>query len=66
MVVEGAQVAVGDMTAGAVGHVRYEVLCRRHYMRGMTSHTARTPSISPEVLPFALDFRPIPVIPAQE
>ena len=52
MVVEGEQVAVGDMTAGVVGLVRYEVLCRRHYMRGMTSHAAQNSSISPEVLPF--------------
>lgn len=65
MVVEGEQVAVGDMDAGVVARVRYEVLCRRHYMRAMTSHAARNPAISPEVLPFDLGLRPIPLT-AQE
>jgi thymidine kinase len=58
MVVEGEQVALGDITAGEVGLVQYEVLCRRHYMRRMTSHAAHVVA-SPEVLPFALDFCPI-------
>ncbi len=35
MVVEGAQVVVGDTAAGDV--VGYEVLCRRHHMRRMTA-----------------------------
>jgi thymidine kinase len=59
MVVEGEQVALGDITAGEVGLVQYEVLCRRHYMRRMTSHAAQNAAASPEVLPFALDFCPI-------
>lgn len=52
MVLEGEQVAVGDITPGDVATVEYEVLCRRHYMRRMTSHAARAVAISPAVLPF--------------
>ncbi|XUL91603.1 thymidine kinase [Streptomyces galilaeus] len=49
MVVEGAQVVVGDVNqAEAVG---YEVLCRRHHRRRMTSATARAAALSPDVLP---------------
>ena len=59
MVVEGEQVALGDITAGEVGLVQYEVLCRRHYMRRMTSSAARNAAPSPEVLPFDPDFCPI-------
>jgi thymidine kinase len=39
MVVEGEQVVVGDVGDGA-GVVAYEVLCRRHHMRRMTSAVA--------------------------
>lgn len=74
MVVEGAQIVVGDVgeteageyAEGPVGEARrvpeveYEVLCRRHYMRRMTSHAARSASLSPEVLPFDLDVCPVP------
>jgi thymidine kinase len=60
MVVEGAQVALGDIAVGKVGVVKYEVLCRRHYMRRMTSHAARSAAASPEVLPFDLDVCPVP------
>lgn len=52
MILEGEQVAVGDISPGDVAVVEYEVLCRRHYMRRMTSHAARAVAISPEVLPF--------------
>ena len=52
MVLEGEQVAVGDISPGDMAVVEYEVLCRRHYMRRMTSHAARAVAISPEVLPF--------------
>jgi len=52
MVLEGEQVAVGDISPGDVAAVEYEVLCRRHYMRRMTSHAAHAVAISPEVLPF--------------
>jgi len=61
MVVEGEQVALGDITAGEVGLVKYEVLCRRHYMRRMTSQAAQNAASSPEVLPFDLDLCPIQV-----
>lgn len=65
MVVEGAQVIVGDTRVGAdpsvdaraadgerqVGRIEYEVLCRRHHMRRMTRATAHAASGSPDVLP---------------
>ncbi len=65
MVVEGAQVVVGDTvgdtpadTLGApLGHasphdhdVAYEVLCRRHHLRRMTAAAARAASPSPATL----------------
>jgi len=59
MVVEGEQVALGDITAGESGLVQYEVLCRRHYMRRMTSSAARNAAPSAEVLPFDPDLCPI-------
>jgi thymidine kinase len=59
MVVEGEQVALGDIEAGEVGLAQYEVLCRRHYMRRMTSNAARNAAASPDVLPFDLDVCPI-------
>lgn len=49
MVVEGDQIAVGDMDADAV--VRYEVLCRRHHRRGMPSRKGGV-DLTPEPLPF--------------
>ncbi|KGM14277.1 thymidine kinase [Cellulomonas bogoriensis] len=48
MVVEGEQVVVGDTAAGA--DVEYEVLCRRHHMRRMTSQVARAVSGEPQTL----------------
>jgi thymidine kinase len=63
MVVEGEQVVVGDTSPVAAGLVEYEVLCRRHHMRGMTSHAARAAVLSPEVLPFDLDAGPFPLPP---
>jgi thymidine kinase len=63
MVVEGEQVVVGDTKPGTTGLVEYEVLCRRHYMRRMTSHAAKVAAISPEVLPFDLDVCPLPPLP---
>lgn len=50
MVVEGAQVVVGDVT-GSPDEVGYEVLCRRHHRRRMTAATARAAALSPDVLP---------------
>ena len=75
MVVEGEQVVVGDVggpeegedaEAGEPGPARhapvveYEVLCRRHYMRRMSSAAARAASLSPDTLPFDLDLCPLP------
>ncbi|MGK5632048.1 thymidine kinase [Streptomyces sp. URMC 123] len=50
MVVEGAQVVVGDVNQ-PTGEVGYEVLCRRHHRRRTTSATARVGALSPDVLP---------------
>ena len=57
MVTEGEQVVVGDTAGSGMPRehvVEYEVLCRRHYMRRMTSHAARAAALSPDVLPFDL------------
>ncbi|MFP8959403.1 thymidine kinase [Streptomyces nanhaiensis] len=54
MVVEGAQVVVGDVAGpqGAAGEdVGYEVLCRRHHRRRLTAAAARAGALSPDVLP---------------
>jgi thymidine kinase len=50
MVVEGAQVVVGDVDRLS-GEVGYEVLCRRHHSRRMTSASAAAGTLSPDVLP---------------
>ncbi|GHK00110.1 thymidine kinase [Streptomyces sp. NPDC003753] len=50
MVVEGAQVVVGDVTQSA-DEIGYEVLCRRHHRRRMTAAAARAAALSPDVLP---------------
>ncbi|MFD6247007.1 thymidine kinase [Streptomyces roseolus] len=50
MVVEGQQVVVGDVNTAAEV-VGYEVLCRRHHRRRMTSASARAAALSPDVLP---------------
>lgn len=65
MVVEGAQVVVGDVdmaldpaAAGAQGHlpvVGYETLCRRHYMRRVTAHGAKIMAEQDQLLPFETD-----------
>ncbi|MDT0305650.1 thymidine kinase [Streptomyces sp. DSM 44917] len=62
MVVEGAQVVVGDV--GADGEVGYEVLCRRHHRRRLTAATAGAGPISPDVLP--TDAVPPPSAPREE
>jgi thymidine kinase len=59
MVVEGAQVVVGD-TGPTAGRVGYEVLCRRHHLRRMTSAAAHAAALSPDVLPLDLDVCPLP------
>ncbi|GAA2956741.1 MULTISPECIES: thymidine kinase [Streptomyces] len=50
MVVEGAQVVVGDVNRPEA-EVGYEVLCRRHHQRRMTSASAHAGPLSPDVLP---------------
>lgn len=61
MVVEGDQVAVGDVAgASSEAVVEYEVLCRRHFMRRMTSHVARVSSPEGDLLPFDLDVCAVP------
>lgn len=59
MVDEGEQVVVGD-TATGQSEVEYEVLCRRHHMRRMSSHAAQAAAVSADVLPFDLDACPVP------
>ncbi|MFD5816891.1 thymidine kinase [Streptomyces sp. NPDC059618] len=51
MVVEGAQVVVGDVNQHE--SIGYEVLCRRHHRRRMTAATARASALSPDVLPIS-------------
>lgn len=63
MVVEGDQVVVGDVQqATHAGSVEYEVLCRRHYMRRMTSHAAHATDQHP--LPFDAGLCPLPSLSA--
>ncbi|MFG1808409.1 thymidine kinase [Streptomyces sp. NPDC049040] len=50
MVVEGAQVVIGDVD-GRSADVGYEVLCRRHHRRRTTSVSAAAGALSPDVLP---------------
>ncbi|MEN8652433.1 thymidine kinase [Streptomyces sp. 21So2-11] len=50
MVVEGAQVVVGDVDHRP-DEIGYEVLCRRHHRRRLTSAAARAGALSPDVLP---------------
>ncbi|MFD6886358.1 thymidine kinase [Streptomyces sp. NPDC059957] len=50
MVVEGAQVVVGDVNRPAE-EIGYEVLCRRHHRKRMTSASAHAAALSPDVLP---------------
>ncbi|MFC7302715.1 thymidine kinase [Streptomyces monticola] len=49
MVIEGAQVVVGDVDA--VNDIGYEVLCRRHHSRRTTAAGAHAAALSPDVLP---------------
>ncbi|GGO91298.1 thymidine kinase [Wenjunlia tyrosinilytica] len=50
MVVEGAQVVIGDVDVHE-GEIGYEVLCRRHYRRRATAASSRSGVLSPDVLP---------------
>ncbi|MDD9208159.1 thymidine kinase [Georgenia sp. 10Sc9-8] len=61
MVTEGDQVVVGDTVAGGAAgrgaagdrgaEVGYEVLCRRHHVRGVTAARAQAGVLSPSTLP---------------
>ena len=65
MVMEGAQVVVGDVDmagdqapTGAADHapvVGYETLCRRHFMRRVTAHGANVMAQQDQLLPFEVD-----------
>lgn len=65
MVMEGAQVVVGDVdmaldpaaagTEGKLPVVGYETLCRRHYMRRVTAHGANIMAQQDQLLPFETD-----------
>ncbi|MBT2468921.1 thymidine kinase [Streptomyces sp. ISL-66] len=50
MVVEGEQVVVRDVNRPAE-EIGYEVLCRRHHCKRMTSAAAHAGALSPDVLP---------------
>ncbi len=54
MVTEGEVIVVGDVDAAdtAPAEVAYEVLCRQHHRRRMTSARAQAAALSPEPLPF--------------
>ncbi|MFT4294611.1 MAG: thymidine kinase [Micropruina sp.] len=51
MVTEGSQVMVGDVVPTDDRVIAYEVLCRRHHRRRMTSAVASV-TLNPEPLPF--------------
>ncbi|MDY5585213.1 MAG: thymidine kinase [Arcanobacterium sp.] len=48
MVREGEQVVIGDTQTTDV--VAYEVLCRKHHMRGLTASSAHAAELSPQIL----------------
>ncbi|MFT4263129.1 MAG: thymidine kinase [Nocardioides sp.] len=55
MVTEGEVIVVGDTDAdpiATVGEVTYEVLCRQHHRRQLTSGRARAVSLTADPLPF--------------
>ncbi|GAT81579.1 thymidine kinase [Streptomyces sp. F-3] len=54
MVVEGAQVVVGDVTS-STDEIGYEVLCRRHHRLRMTAASARAAARSSDTLPVSSD-----------
>lgn len=67
MTLEGDQVVVGDVAmpetvpeAGAAPIVGYETLCRRHYMRRVTAHSANLMAERDQLLPFELDACALP------
>jgi thymidine kinase len=68
MTVEGDQVVVGDVAmaeaappAGMVPVVGYETLCRRHFMRRVTAHSANLLAGKDQLLPFDEEVCTLPV-----
>ena len=71
MVMEGAQVVVGDVDMAAAippasgsakascPVVGYETLCRRHYMRRVTAHGANIMAQQDQLLPFEVGRLPV-------
>jgi thymidine kinase len=57
---KGERVVMGDIASGHVARVAWEVLCRRHHLRAMTSPAARVTATSSRVPPFELDLCPNP------
>jgi thymidine kinase len=53
MVTEGEVIVVGDVEGDTPAEITYEVLCRAHHRRRMTSARARAISSVAEPLPFA-------------
>ena len=57
MVTEGEVIVVGDTESEAAsdasdGEIGYEVLCRQHHRRRLTTARAKAAALSPDVLPF--------------
>ncbi|NYE94048.1 thymidine kinase [Psychromicrobium silvestre] len=66
MVVEGDQVVVGDVTSSTPeGRVGYETLCRRHYMRRVTAHSANQLAEKDQLLPFDVSDFEVCAVPPQ-
>jgi thymidine kinase len=53
MVVEGEVLVVGDTEPDTDERIGYEVLCRLHHRKRMTSARAQAVSLTPIPLPFA-------------
>ncbi|HYN29566.1 MAG TPA: thymidine kinase [Dermatophilaceae bacterium] len=56
----GSRGSVGSRGYKASGVIEYEVLCRRHFMRRMTSSAALATRGAADTLPFDLDVCPVP------
>lgn len=57
---EGEQVVVGDTDQADAAVLGYEVLCRRHHVRGTTARAARATALSQEGLPLDLPQCAVP------
>ncbi|MFI5085496.1 MAG: thymidine kinase, partial [Actinomycetales bacterium] len=56
----GGDAAGTDAGGPAAPHIGYETLCRRHYMRRVTVHSANLMAEQDQLLPFAADAAPVP------